>query len=86
MITVNDELQAKNAALGQARDFAKSMGVLAKTDQVDARTLRDFADVLIPRSKGGGEQERRVKANASANQTGIRFIKSICTPLGNKGN
>jgi len=30
----------------QARDFAKSMGVLAKTDQVDARTLRDFGDVL----------------------------------------
>jgi transposase len=30
----------------QARDFAKSMGVLAKTDQVDARTLRDFANVL----------------------------------------
>jgi transposase len=30
----------------QARDFAKSMGVLAKTDRVDAHTLRDFADVL----------------------------------------
>lgn len=30
----------------QARDFAKSMGMLAKTDQVDARVLRDFADVL----------------------------------------
>ena len=30
----------------QTRDFAKSMGVLAKTDRVDARTLRDFADVL----------------------------------------
>lgn len=30
----------------QARDFAKSMGVLAKTDRVDARTLRDFAEVL----------------------------------------
>jgi len=30
----------------QARDFAKSMGVLAKTDKVDARVLRDFADVL----------------------------------------
>ena len=30
----------------QARDFAASMGVLAKTDQLDARTLRDFADVL----------------------------------------
>jgi transposase len=30
----------------QARDFAKAMGVLAKTDRVDARLLRDFADVL----------------------------------------
>jgi transposase len=30
----------------QARDFAKSMGVLAKTDCIDARCLRDFADVL----------------------------------------
>ena len=30
----------------QARDFAKSMGVLAKTDKIDARVLRDFADVL----------------------------------------
>ena len=30
----------------QSRDFAKSMGVLAKTDQVDARVLRDFADVI----------------------------------------
>lgn len=30
----------------QARDFAKSMGVLAKTDKLDARGLRDFADVL----------------------------------------
>jgi transposase len=30
----------------QARDFAKSLGELAKTDRVDARSLRDFADVL----------------------------------------
>jgi transposase len=30
----------------QARDFAKSMGVLAKTDRVDAYILRDFGDVL----------------------------------------
>lgn len=30
----------------QSRDFAKSMGVLAKTDRVDARVLRDFADVI----------------------------------------
>lgn len=30
----------------QARDFAKSLGRLAKTDRVDAQSLRDFADVL----------------------------------------
>jgi transposase len=30
----------------QAHDFAKSMGVLAKTDRLDARCLRDFAEVL----------------------------------------
>jgi transposase len=30
----------------QARDFAKSMGVLAKTDRVDAQVLRDFAAVI----------------------------------------
>jgi len=30
----------------QARDFAKSLGVLAKTDRIDARCLRDFASVL----------------------------------------
>lgn len=30
----------------QARDFAKSLGVLAKSDALDARCLRDFADVL----------------------------------------
>lgn len=30
----------------QARDFAKALGELAKTDRIDARGLRDFADVL----------------------------------------
>jgi transposase len=30
----------------QARDFAKATGVLAKTDRVDARVLRDFAEML----------------------------------------
>jgi transposase len=35
----------------QARDFAKSMGVLAKTDKVDAGVLRDFADVIARHEK-----------------------------------
>src|SRR4249920_2446147 len=33
----------------QARDFAKSMGKLAKTDRIDARMLAEFAVVLLRR-------------------------------------
>jgi len=33
----------------QARDFAKSMGRLAKTDRIDARMLAEFAAVLVHR-------------------------------------
>lgn len=33
----------------QARDFAKSMGRLAKTDGIDARMLAEFAGVLVRR-------------------------------------
>jgi transposase len=33
----------------QARDFAKSMGRLAKTDAIDARMLAEFAAVLVRR-------------------------------------
>jgi len=35
----------------QARDFGKAMGHLAKTDRIDARILRDFADVLARHDK-----------------------------------
>ncbi len=35
----------------QARDFAKSMGVLAKTDRVDAAVLCAFADVIARHDK-----------------------------------
>jgi transposase len=33
----------------QARDFAKAMGTLAKTDRLDARLLAQLADVLVQR-------------------------------------
>src|SRR5690606_3441576 len=33
----------------QAREFAKSMGHLAKTDRIDARTLAELAAVLVRR-------------------------------------
>jgi transposase len=37
----------------QARDFAKSMGRLAKTDGIDARILAEFAAVLVRREDLG---------------------------------
>jgi transposase len=51
-------LQLKGLAVAvvnprQARDFAKSMGVLAKTDRVDARVLRDFANVIAAHPQRG---------------------------------
>jgi transposase len=44
-------LQAEGLAVAvinprQGRDFAKAIGVLAKTDRVDARVLRDFAALI----------------------------------------
>jgi len=42
----------------QSHDFAKALGVLAKTDRLDARTLRDFADVLARHP----ERERYITA------------------------
>ncbi|WP_310673255.1 IS110 family transposase, partial [Burkholderia multivorans] len=33
----------------QARDFARSMGRLAKTDRIDARMLAQLASVLVRR-------------------------------------
>src|SRR5512146_675488 len=41
----------------QARDFAKSLGVLAKTDRVDAQVLRKYADVLA----GLAERDRYLR-------------------------
>jgi len=54
----------QEAGIAVARDFAKSRGVLAKTDAVDAAVLRDFADVLArhaPRHKDitAPQQEHR---------------------------
>jgi transposase len=35
----------------QTRDYAKAMGVLAKTDRLDARVLRDFANIVARDAK-----------------------------------
>lgn len=48
----------------QARDFAKAMGLLAKTDRVDARMLAQFAEVLA----GHPERERYITVLADEAQ------------------
>lgn len=48
----------------QARDFAKAMGLLAKTDAVDARMLAQFAEVLARHP----ERDRYVKPLPAAAQ------------------
>jgi transposase len=55
----------------QARDFAKAMGMLAKTDRVDARMLARFAEVLARHP----ERERLVKPLADeARQTLVALV------------
>jgi transposase len=51
----------------QARDFAKSMGRLAKTDRIDAATLADFANVLVQRT----DVDRFVRPLPAAEQQAI---------------
>lgn len=55
----------------QARDFAKSLGVLAKTDQVDARVLRDFADVL---SRHADREQYLTPMLEQARQTLVEWV------------
>jgi transposase len=54
----------------QARDFAKSMGQLAKTDRVDARVLRDLADVVA-------RHPRRATFIAPASDTQREHLRAL---------
>lgn len=54
----------------QARDFAKAMGYLAKTDRIDARVLAQLAAVLA-RSP---ERDRFIKALPSAEQQELQAL------------
>jgi transposase len=49
----------------QARDFAKAMGELAKTDQVDAQVLKQFAAVIARHP----ERERYIRALPEAQRS-----------------
>jgi transposase len=51
----------------QARDFAKSMGRLAKTDRIDAESLADLASVLVQRA----DVDRFVRPLVAAEQQAL---------------
>lgn len=54
----------------QARDFAKAMGYLAKTDCIDARVLASLAAVLAQRP----DREKRVRALPSEEQRRLHAL------------
>jgi transposase len=54
----------------QARDFAKSMGRLAKTDRVDAQSLAELAGVLMQRA----DVDRFVRPLVSAEQQALAAL------------
>ncbi len=54
----------------QARDFARAMGHLAKTDRIDARVLADMARTLIQR----GELSKLVKPLPDAQQLELQGL------------
>lgn len=68
-------LQAAGVAVAlinprQARDFAKAMGYLAKTDAIDARVLAELAQVIA----GHPNRERFVKVLADAEQQRLQAL------------
>jgi transposase len=68
-------LQASGVAVGlinprQARDFARAMGYLAKTDAIDARVLAQLAQVIA----GHSNRERFVKVLADAEQQQLQAL------------
>jgi transposase len=54
----------------QARDFAKSLGRLEKTDRVDAQVLRDFAEVIARHS----QRERYIRALPDAQRAHLAAL------------
>lgn len=54
----------------QARDFAKAMGILAKTDRIDAQGLAQLAEVLAKRP----DREKLVRPLPSAEQRAMQAL------------
>jgi transposase len=66
----------------QARDFARAMGVLGKTDRVDARVLAEFGARLTPkRTEPASEARRSLQAQATRRRQLVDLRKQEATRL-----
>ncbi len=66
----------------QARDFARAMGVLGKTDRVDARMLAEFGARLTPkRTEPASEACRALQAQATRRRQVVDLRKQEATKL-----
>ena len=63
---VADGLQVAVVNPRQTRDFAKALGILAKTDQVDARMLARFAQAIRPEARPQPSRETAALAGVLA--------------------
>lgn len=59
----------------QVRDFAKSMGVLAKTDAIDARVLAEFAQRVKPPVRALPDAQRQVAAELLARRAQLMGMR-----------
>jgi transposase len=84
---LRDALEAADVAFTrvnprQARDFARAMGVLGKTDRVDARMLAEFGARLTPkRTEPVSEARRILQAQATRRRQLVDLRKQEATRL-----
>ncbi len=79
---MNAGIKTKKVNPKRVRDFAKGMGVLAKTDKVDAKILARYAQLSeIEADKGISEQQEKLKAFELRRQTLVSLLTAEKTRL-----
>lgn len=67
----------------QARDFAKAIGQLAKTDAIDAKVLAHFADAIRPEVRQISDESSRQLEDLVARR---RLLARSLAPIGGAGS
>ena len=69
----------------QVRDFGRSIGRIAKTDEIDAAVLARFAEAVKPQVRPlPDEQERELRALIRRRGDVVQMITSECNRLGRR--